>query len=237
MVSRVGTDSLGDEAVSKIKSTGLSVTGIQKDTELPTGRVIVSFDSDGEPSYDIAIPAAWDNIEVDKITGKEPYYLIYGTLAQRNEKSRAAIRELWDDASVRFYDVNLRPPFTPQKTVIESLKAADIVKLNSEEFEEICGWLQIKCSDKQDAARSILEQCCLSCIVVTQGEAGAWCITKDEYCRHEGYKVKTVDTVGAGDAFFAKLISEYISDTPWQDILKMANKHGAYVASRKGALG
>jgi fructokinase len=47
--------------------------------------------------------------------------------------------------------------------------------------------------------------------------------------------VDTTDTVGAGDAFLAGFIHQYMDDKPLNDALKFACQLGAWVASQKGA--
>jgi fructokinase len=49
-------------------------------------------------------------------------------------------------------------------------------------------------------------------------------------------RVGVRDTVGAGDAFAAALIHGLVSGMPPGDALELANRLGALVASRAGAL-
>jgi fructokinase len=48
--------------------------------------------------------------------------------------------------------------------------------------------------------------------------------------------VEVADTVGAGDAFLAALLSGLLNGHDGEDVLRLANRLGAYVASRNGAL-
>ena len=51
----------------------------------------------------------------------------------------------------------------------------------------------------------------------------------------EGYKVKVIDTVGAGDSFLGSLITKLLNNTPPQDAIDYACAVGALVASHEGA--
>src|SRR5205814_7833968 len=62
MVSRVGADQLGDEALRRAKWYGVGVDLIQTDAERPTGLVRVTIDEAGNAEYEILEPAAWDAI-------------------------------------------------------------------------------------------------------------------------------------------------------------------------------
>ena len=237
-ITRIGADELGSKTLEHITAMGLSINGIQRDATYPTGRVDITLDENNEPSFDIVAPAAWDYINRDEavgLAGDDPFYLVFGTLAQRNRESREAIRALWQKASVRLYDVNLRPPFTNMNLVEESLTVADITKLNSDELKKICAALGIYYADAKGMAEELKKRFSIQTIVVTEGEAGAWLIGPDGFFEHPGFTVAAADPVGAGDAFFAALIQGIINQTPWPECLARANQRGAYVASRPGA--
>lgn len=236
MISSIGNDDLGKEALDKISSLGISIDDIQLDQNLPTGKVNVTLNEKKSPSYEIVQPVAWDNIKKEEIQSiNEPFALIFGTLAQRNENSRDAIRSLWGKAALKIYDVNLRPPFTTKEIVLDSLKNADVVKLNDDELITIGKWHDLEETDLKDIGMVLVEKYNLDVLLVTLGPNGAWCITEEGYFRCEGVKVEVADTVGAGDAFLASVINDYLNLEPWQDILEKANKLGAKVASLKGA--
>lgn len=237
IVTRVGKDALGKETKDKLQELGLSLEGVQEG-DLPTGRVHVTIGADNEPNFDIVAPAAWDAIVTDEAVNflrGRPFQLVFGTLAQRDERSRRTIRRLWDMAETCMYDVNLRPPFTTKKLVLDSLKAADMVKMNSDEFGAISLWHSFSSEDKKAAAQKLLETYEIAELVVTEGENGSWLITKDDYFSHPGVAVNVADTVGAGDAFFATLIEGYVNNRSWRETLARADQRGAYVASQNGA--
>ncbi len=57
VVSRVGDDELGRSTLSKLLELDVNTVGVQIDSDLATGQVIVTFDHDNEPSFDIVAPA------------------------------------------------------------------------------------------------------------------------------------------------------------------------------------
>lgn len=239
IVSRIGRDELGRETLQRINQLGLPVTSIQEDIDLPTGRVLVSLDEDNEPSFEIAAPAAWDNIQADTVLSQlegASFHLVFGTLAQRNETSRSTLYRLLEKADTIFYDVNLRPPYTKPELVRASLKAAHVAKVNREELLSLAYWfLQGRKGLPEEIGRELLISFDLSLLAVTDGERGAWLITRDECVEHSGFQVSVADPVGSGDAFFAALINGYLSGLPLDDCLQQANRQGAWVASQQGA--
>lgn len=58
--SRIGNDELGDEALRRLGSLGLSAQYIQLDAEHPTGTVKVEVDRAGQPRFEITEFVAWD---------------------------------------------------------------------------------------------------------------------------------------------------------------------------------
>jgi len=238
LISRIGCDELGKQTCEQIKKLGLDTLGIQKDPNLPTGSVLVTKDENNEPHFEIAEPAAWDNInaeEIPSIIKTNNFHLIFGTLSQRDQISRNSLKSLWKIADKIFYDVNLRPPFTPIGNVIESLKVSDIVKVNLDELSILGEHLGQKGTAKEDIGANIMQEFDLSLLVVTEGGKGAWLVHKNKIYRHPGFSVSVVDTVGSGDAFFSGIITGYLEGLPFEQTLEKANKLGAYVASKRGA--
>src|SRR3546814_189885 len=64
VISRVGRDRLGAEAIERMVHQGIATDLMQLDDKLPTGFVSVTLGESGIPSYDIVAPAAWDSIEL-----------------------------------------------------------------------------------------------------------------------------------------------------------------------------
>ncbi|MDH4322361.1 MAG: carbohydrate kinase [Desulfobulbaceae bacterium] len=238
VVTRIGSDGLAEETLRRLTELGVSVAGVQRDPSLPTGRVEVTIGADHEPSFDIVAPAAWDAISfapADDLLGGKPFTLIYGTLAQRDPRSREAIGWLRRRAAARFYDVNLRPPFTTPELVLASLADADLVKMNGDELRRVGGWAAIDATEKKMVAKELLKKYNVTVLAVTEGKNGAWLMAGDRCYEHPGFPVEVVDTVGAGDAFFATLIEGYLRTRPPAECLERANRRGSYVAGRHGA--
>ena len=236
VITRVGRDELGRVTKKQLGELGLALDAVQEG-ELPTGQVRVTIGADNEPSFDIVAPAAWDAIDAGealRAAGQSPFHMVFGTLAQRDPRSREAIRALWQKAEQRFYDVNLRPPHTGHELVLDSLKAADMVKVNGDELATIAGWLGIT-GERRQLAQALMAAHRIRVLVVTEGARGAWLMAGDDYFEHPGVEVTVADTVGAGDAFYATIIEGYINNRPWAECLERANRRGGYVASCQGA--
>ena len=92
LVSRIGDDADGAAVAHAMDDWDMERAGLQTDPRLPTGRVQVSIE-DGEPSYDIVHPSAWDAIEPPGLDAR-CLLLYHGTLALRDDRARQAWRQL-----------------------------------------------------------------------------------------------------------------------------------------------
>ncbi|MEL7363463.1 MAG: PfkB family carbohydrate kinase, partial [Bacteroidota bacterium] len=150
--------------------------------------------------------------------------------------TRATLRRVLDtaaDATV-VCDINLRAPFFDQDVVEASLKCADLVKLNDDELDLLQEWYGLP-GGHDAAAEALLARFDLATLCVTRGAEGAVLWHEGMRHVHAGHRADVVDTVGAGDAFLAMLLSELLAGTDGAAALDRANRLGAYVAEQPGA--
>lgn len=237
MCSKVGNDRLGKEALRRIKKKGISIKNIQQDDVEETGFVEVEMTEEGEPSYDIIEPVAWDLIELTPALQEladDSWGVVFGTLAQRNDVSKGTIRELWKHDCRKILDLNLRPPYDNKKIIHDSLKAADIVKMNDDELNQMKDWFDLPAGE-HESVESLADHFGSSLVCITKGANGAILFQDGYWFEHSGYQVKAKDSVGAGDAFFAALIYGIQHDRKGKELLKYANATGSLVATKSGA--
>lgn len=238
-VSRVGQDTLGQEAMRRLQAHGLDAAWVQVDEALPTGFVRVALDRHtGEPDYEIVEPAAWDAIALaDGVQQRMATAdaLVFGSLAQRATPSRQTIHRLCSAGdAMRVFDINLRPPYISRDVVEHSLNAADVVKLNTDELHHLRHWFDLPAA-RADALRDIASTFGCTSVCITGGNEGAWLWRKGTCVHHPGYDVNVADTVGAGDAFLSALLTGLLAGRGGKPLLALANRLGAYVASHAGA--
>src|SRR5689334_243967 len=85
MISSVGTDDLGRRALEKLSERSVGCSHIARDPKHATGRVLVTLNSGGVPSYEFAADTAWDHLEwSDDLAGLAPRCdaVCFGTLGQ-----------------------------------------------------------------------------------------------------------------------------------------------------------
>ncbi len=241
--SRVGNDDFGKEILDYITSVGFSSQDIQVDDEHETGRVEVTLDQDGIPSFDIKRDAAYDYISSKKIyltSDIDQADLIYfGTVVQRSEYGFNTMKDVLSQAgsgTVRFCDINLRPGCYTDAIIEESLKNADVLKINADELDEILELFGIA-KGGEEALERLSREFGISTISVTNGP-GESCI----YTGNEIYKAKPepvtdmVDTVGAGDAFASILALGVLHGWHPEATLKSAIALSSAICTIQGAI-
>ena len=242
VASRVGVDSPGVEALRRMKELGLVISHVQTDRERPTGTVNVQLDAQGQARFEIAQPVAWDFLEWTEDwqrLAQEADAVCFGSLAQRSEESRATIRQFLAATSkrvVKVFDVNLRQSYYSQEVLAESMRLADIVKLNDEELPKIMSVGGFPHLDERSSAQRLMEAYGLKLVCVTRGARGSLLVCGRETSEHPGFRVKVADTVGSGDAFTAGLVHEYLQEATLEKMNEVANRVGAWVASEVGAM-
>ena len=102
------------------------------------------------------------------------------------------------------------------------------------ELELITGWFS-KYKSIEDRVKSINDKFNISNVVVTMGGDGAMLFLNEKVYKHNGYKVHVADTVGAGDAFLAGLLTKLLDKGSPEDALAFASGLGAFIATQTGA--
>jgi len=253
LVSRVGSDGLGDLALVELARAGVNTDAIERDAELPTGTVLVSL-VHGEPHYTIVAPAAWD-----RITGPPPWLaahpgslaphaLVLGSLAARRTEQAARLRSWLGDTRAKaaerpkvVLDLNLRRPHLPLDFIKDALALTDLLKLNEDEL----AWLgsagmdlvpPVTTENERECIDRLFERFELEFIVVTRGERGAALFSREHSLEAPGIPITLGDAVGAGDAFLAALVVTLLTGGDLPTCLDQANRRAAAVAAARGAM-
>ncbi|MES9861009.1 MAG: carbohydrate kinase [Candidatus Thiodiazotropha sp. LLP2] len=233
-VSRVGRDSEGDTILRTMSDWGMETEGVQQDPEHITGKVTISFNQ-GEPSYEIVAGAAYDFIDSLPLQETTCDTLYHGSLGLRNPVSRSALDQLKRSGAKRiFLDVNLRPPWWHIEEILEWVSQADWVKLNRDELDQLLG----QSSDLLAQAMDFKTVYGLEGVIVTQGEKGAMVLAGNGGRPLEIVPVtslKTVDTVGAGDAFTSVILLGLMKQWPLEISLKRAQSFASAIVGQRGA--
>lgn len=252
-VGKLGDDEFGKMLANILKDNGVIDGGICFDSAARTALAFVTLRADGErefmfyrnPSADMLLRE--DELNLDLIRKCTVFH--YGSISLIAEPCRSAhlkaMEVAKDSGALLSYDPNLRLPLWPsaeeaRNRIMSIWDKADIVKVSHTEVEFLTG--KAFGYDDDDAAMTLWRPT-FKLMVVSLGAKGCKYYTKDFRGLVEAFKVKQVDTTGAGDAFVGAMLCKIVEDQSalkdekgLRQILKYANACGAITATKKGAI-
>lgn len=238
-VSAISDDELGREIKNTLSTKKLNT--ILEEVNEPTGTVQVTLDAAGVPTYDITEGVAWDHIPFTERIGnlaKETSAVCFGTLAQRSPESRATIHKFIESmpaGSLKVFDINLRQKYYDENIISDSLRLADILKINDEELEIVSRMLCLS-GTSEERCRAISREFNLKFVILTMGGDGSKVILEDSVHLSTPGKINIVDTVGAGDSFTAAFMLAYLRGESIEKAHTLATEVSSYVCTKAGAM-
>jgi fructokinase len=181
----------------------------------PTTLAVVSMDGPGQATYEFYLQGTadwqWSSAELRRRPA-DAAILHFGSIASWTPPGSKRIDQFISEARARnnvlvSYDPNIRPPVlgAPKQArhqVERSVSRAHVVKASREDIE----WLYP--SRSVDDVGNQWNDFGAELVVVTDGPNGATAYRKGaDPLRRPGRKIRLVDTIGAGDAFTAGLLS------------------------------
>ena len=242
VVSAVGNDELGDEILEIFREKQLKHQ--LERVNYPTGTVQVTLDNGGVPCYDIKEGVAWDNIPFTddlKRLALSTRAVCFGSLAQRDEVSRATINRFLDtmpdmEGQLKIFDINLRQNFYTKEVLRESFRKCNVLKINDEELIIISRMFGYPGIDLQDKCWILLAKYNLKMLILTCGTNGSYVFTPGTVSFQETPKVPDADTAGAGDSCTAGFFSSVLKGKSIPEAHRLAVEVSAYVCTQSGAM-
>jgi fructokinase len=255
LMARFADDRYGQLLRNAALDEGIDLRGAPRAAE-PASVAIASVDAAAQATYQFDIEGTadwqWTAAELRELN-RDTAVLHFGSIASWTPPGGARIAELVGglragSGVLISYDPNIRPAAIGARgrgveVVEESVRLAHVVKASREDVQ----WLYPGLAVDDVAAR--WSRLGASLVVVTDGADGATAYRRTrEPLRRPGRPVTLVDTIGAGDAFTAGLLTgfmrrrrhpdrwvERISDGTLADILDEAVLVAAITCERAGA--
>ncbi len=240
-VGSVGQDIIGNFLIEYSKTKGLKEVHIRQDSKRNTTLAFVELDSCGERSFCFYRKNTADYIlpEISEDLLKKAHIVHIGSLMLSEEAGVEYAKQLIQRAhalgKLISFDVNFRTDIfrnTIQAISIykEIIELADIVKLSMDEVDIF----QEEYIDKE---------LCDKLVCISLGKDGSIFNYKDIKERIPSIQVNSIDTTGAGDAFYAGILSKLdgYSKQEWtkellRNAFKFGNVCGALNTLGKGAI-
>lgn len=239
IVSAIGADDLGKRALEKLREKQVDITNVAVLQGYRTGTVQVELDEHGAASYEFGKDDAWDHLvsssETDELA-RQTNAVCFGTLGQRSSQSRQMIEGFVSSVPAdawRIFDINLRPPFYSFDVIEDSLRLANLLKLNSDELQIVSKYFEIE-GDPVSQMKQIANRFDLRVVALSRGAEGAMLVRGEEVSEFHGAETEVIDTVGAGDAFTSVLACGLLAGKELDEINQVACEVAAYVCSKPG---
>lgn len=252
-VGKVGDDEFGRFLRKTLEDGRVDPAGLLVDPEIPTTLAFVQLDQRGERSFSFYRKPGADlmlrvsEIPKEIVTGCRIFH--FGSVSLTGEPSRGATLYAAEAAKkagcIVSYDPNYRPPLwsgegDAKEQMLAGLALADLVKVSEEEMALLTGETGLAEGSRALARRGT------ALVLVSRGPKGAFYRLGELTGALPTYRVRTVDTNGAGDAFLGavhyrlrgKTLEELKSMTEEElrDIVSFANAAGALTTTQKGAI-
>jgi fructokinase len=245
--SPLSSDAFGQRLAGTLRDSGVVLTG--GSSALPTSLAIVRFDPAGQPLYRFQRDGVADRslapMSVLDDWPAQARFFHVGSLAlipPDGEQWCALLAALRNRGVATSVDINMRPAVAADaaayaRTARAVAAQANWLKLSDEDLlsMELGG-------DPLQAARGLFGAATRA-VLLTLGAQGAWCLTRDQEIFHPAPEVEVVDTVGAGDCFYAGFLASLdelhaLSSPPsvaqLRQAMEMGKRAAAFNLQRRG---
>jgi fructokinase len=97
--------------------------------------------------------------------------------------------------TVKIFDANLRQSYYSPEALTQSMRLADIAKLNDEELPKIMSLNNVSHKEGLSSAEWLVRTYDLKLVSITRGGRGSPLVRATESSEHPGFRVRVADTV------------------------------------------
>jgi len=231
MVAKVGSDLFGPATIKNFEAQGIDATYVRIAEGVSSGVAPIFVDPSGQNRI-IVVKGANDTLSPEDVDAAAPLLRKADTIILQFE---IPLRTVYH--TVKFARANgircIVNPAPAQPVDLKELGGADYFIPNESEAETITGIPVPSIDEARECAGFLLGQG-MKRVVITLGERGALVAGLDRMELIPAFKVRAVDTTGAGDAFigsFAVFLSEGL---PEEEALSRAGLYAALSTTKVG---
>lgn len=231
-IACVGEDDMGERVRKQLEDDRIDITPVEAVAGTATGVALIFVNGEGENS--IAIHAGANAaLTPDYVTRHQQTIADASALLMQLESPLESVLAAARIARQHQTQVILNPAPATQLSD-ELLSLVDMITPNETEAEILTG---IHISTDGDAARAaaVLHDKGISNVLITLGSRGVWLSDNRQGQRIEGFRVKAVDTIAAGDTFNGALITALLEQQPMAKAVRFAHAAAAIAVTRHGA--
>lgn len=207
----VGRDMFGDFLIDSLAAAGVGTDLIARTDAAKTALAFVALDAHGERSFSFYRPPAADllfrdeHFHPDCFDGTGCFHVCSNSLTEPEiaQATYAGMERARAAGALVSLDLNLRPAlwhpdFDPTPRLWQALERADLVKLSREELDYLA---QPFGNEGEATVLRLLFAAQAHWVIVTDGAAPLRWWAREAHGEAPSFRVPTVDTTAAGDAF------------------------------------
>jgi ribokinase len=229
-IARLGRDGFGEKSIEAYRVEGLNTEYIIQDDNTHSGVALINVDSKGENQIAVASGAnarlSPKDIKPAETAIKNADYLLL-QLEIPLETVEATV-DLANKYGVRV----ILNPAPAAELPAHILREIDTLTPNEKEAAILIG--ESSSGNPSDVAMRLQQKNGIKNLVITLGSKGA-IIAGSKTIKIPAYKVKPIDSTGAGDAFNGGLAVALAKGIIFEDAVRYANAVGALCTTRQGA--
>ena len=227
LVSKIGADREGKELVTRVKDYGVCTKGISAVQGSMSTRIAVIRSLEGIRAYLVYLGAVEGlsvaDLPSEYIAGSKLFYVapctprVHKEFIEFGAKHKKLIA--FNPGSVYFQEGY-------KKDLMQLLGRVDFLFVNKPEALEYSGEKSLQ------AAGLALQRFGAKKVIITAGKLGCMVICEHESVSCQGHQVEPVCQVGAGDAFAAGFLAEFLRTSSIESAMKFGNSLAAFAVTR-----
>jgi ribokinase len=231
MVGRVGADAFGHELLGGLAADGIDVTGVDRDSDEPSGAALILVEEGGQNVIAVA-PGANGRVAEAEVSRLAQGLAAGDVVVLQAEIPVAAVQSAAVMArragAVVVFNAAPRGSLT-----LDDVPEVDVLVVNEGEAAELSGTAVVDVRSAEEAARKLHDRA--RSVAVTLGGAGSVLHDAGRSNRIEGRLVNAVDVTAAGDAFVGGLAAGLASGWTLLEAVRFGGDAGAAAATKLGA--
>lgn len=243
IISKIGNDKLGEEALNRLNDLEISTKHIQIDEDFPTGRVEVKYDENGSILYNVMPDVAYNHIEITpkilKLSSKadcivfNPLPLYYGI-------SRNTLREIISQANENvtiFFDLKVFQHFFNKEIIEQFLQYSTIAHIKERDIDRLSDELKIENKSIKRFCKDFIKKYELEVVILMSLDNRFYIFTKKgKQYKSKKYNIKIKDIVGSGMAFSAGFLHYYLNGKKIKKAIKFGSAASALNSTFEGGI-
>lgn len=232
MVTKLGRDSMAEVALNAMDDVGLSKEYLFFNDDVATGIALILVDENTSQNEIVIVPGACSTVtdeEIAKVAHeiKDSAYLLLQL--EVNQDANEKVAKMAKEAGVRVI-INTAPY---QPVTDEFLKDAYLVTPNEVEAQELTG-IPVNDLESANRAAQVFFEKGVQNVLITLGSRGVYVNSGGREEIIPAFRVKALDTTGAGDAFNGGLLTALSEGKSIWEAARFANALAALSVQRLG---